>query len=85
MQPCVRVLNGLREASNHFERALTTLHTLLATPSCSGAVGGSKGSISGHNSKSEANEAMVAASLMPVDRTEGMHAGEVVRFDYLEH
>ena len=43
LQPCVRVLNGLREASNHFERALTTLHTLLATPSCSGAVGGSKG------------------------------------------
>ena len=77
-------MNGLREASNHFERALTALHTLLATPSCSGAVGGSKGSISGHNSKSEADEAMVAASLVVIDRTEGMHAGKVVRLDYLE-
>jgi len=28
---------------------------------------------------------MVAASLVFIDRTEGMHAGEVVRFDYLEH
>ena len=47
-------------------------------------MGGSKGSISGHNSKSEADEAMVAASLVFIDRTEGMHAGEVVRLDYLE-
>ena len=30
LQPCVRVVNGLREASNHFERALTALHALLS-------------------------------------------------------
>jgi len=48
-------------------------------------VGGSKGGISGHNSKSEADEAMVAASLVFIDMTEGMHEGEVVRLDYLEH
>ena len=78
-------MNGLCEASERPERALTALHALLNYSHHGWCCGRCWCGIRVYKSKFKADKAMTMAGLTLTGRVERVHAGRVLELEYLEH
>ena len=78
-------MNGLCEASERPERALTALHALLNYSHHGWCCGWCWCGIRVYKPKFKADKAMTMAGLTLAGRVERVHAGRVLELEYLEH